>query len=178
MLGFTATYSECYILSLALVIKSNRSGVRQTVFQGNGYCQSKEIVMNRPTSSVHTRSFLVLLILGFLAIILSILPGNAQAASHLPAQAATQAPTQAGTQAPSGPVLDKLNPGESKLGTISAQNTEYRYTIAVKASDQVLAGVTGDEGFTPALELHAGAADKPGSQLTIGLANQIFGSSL
>ncbi|HLY26502.1 MAG TPA: hypothetical protein VKQ72_09195 [Aggregatilineales bacterium] len=133
--------------------------------------------MNRPMS-VHSRSFLVLPILGFFAIILSIFPGNAQAASHLPAQAATQAPTQAGTQAPSGPVLDKLNPGESKLGTISAQNTEYRYAIDVKASDQVLAGVTGDEGFTPAMELHAGAADKPGSQLTIGLANPIFGSSL
>ncbi len=79
--------------------------------------------MNRPTSE-RSRSFYLLLSLTFFALVLMILPGNAQAALNAATQAATQSPTQAGTQAASGPVLDKLNPGQSKLGAISAQNTE------------------------------------------------------
>src|SRR5260221_14187910 len=88
-------------------------------------------------------SVIVLFVIG-----LSVVPGHVQA---------------------SGPVLDKLNPAESKIGIISAQNPEYRYEITARAGDEVLAGLIGDEDFSPALEIHTGSAGKPGSPLALRL---------
>src|SRR5690349_6631453 len=99
------------------------------------------------STSARSRSFNALLILSLLVISVSALPGSVfankvtnQDATQAATASSTQAATQAATQ-PVGPVLDKIDPGETKIGTISAQNPESRYEINVKAKDEAFAGL-------------------------------------
>src|SRR5258708_23990706 len=60
-----------------------------------------------------------------------------------------------------GVVVDTVKPGEQKIGEITTTDGEYRYEITGKGGDQVFTGLTGADGFSPALEIRAGGADTP-----------------